>query len=49
MNISTLLREDLENVTNYSDSFHEEQLKDPTLHPTMVYLSEGKLPSQPPR
>ena len=44
MNISTLLCEDLENVTNYSDSFHEEQLKDPTLHPIMVYLSEGELP-----
>ena len=44
MNISTLLCEDLENVTNYSDIFHEEQLKDPTLHPIMVYLSEGELP-----
>ena len=41
MNISTLLCKDLENVTNYSDNFHEEQLKDPTLHPIMVYLSEG--------
>ena len=44
MNISTLLHEDLDDVTNYSDSFHEEQLKDPTLHPIMVYLSEGVLP-----
>ena len=38
MNISTLLHEDLDYVTNYSDSFHEEQLRDSTLHPIMVYL-----------
>ena len=43
MNISTLLHEDLDYVTNYSDSFHEEQLRDSTLHPIMVYLSEGLL------
>ena len=43
-NISTLLGDNPNDVANHSDSFREEQLRDPTLHPIMAYLSEGVLP-----
>ena len=43
-NISTLLGHNPNDVANHSDSFHEEQLRDPTLHPIMAYLFEGVLP-----
>ena len=42
--ISTLLHKEPDNATNCSDSFHEEQLRDPALRPIMNYLSEGPLP-----
>ena len=42
--ISTLLHKEPDNATNCSDSFHEEQLRDPALCPIMNYLSEGALP-----
>ena len=42
--ISTLLHKEPDNATNCSDSFHEEQLRDPALCPIMNYLSEGVLP-----
>ena len=41
--ISTLLHKEPNNVANCSDSFHEEQLRDPALCPIMNYLSEGVL------
>jgi len=43
MNISTLQQEDSNNVTNSTDSFHEQQLRNSTLNPIMSYLSEGIL------
>ena len=37
--ISTLLHKEPDNASNCSDSFHEEQLRDPALCPIMNYLS----------
>ena len=42
--ISTLLHKEPDDATNCSDSFHEEQLRDPALCSIMNYLSEGALP-----
>ena len=42
--ISTLLHKKPDDDTNSSNSFHEEQLRDPALYPIMNYLSKGVLP-----
>jgi len=39
--ISSLLQEDLSNVTSSSDSFHETQLRDSTLHPKCLTFQKG--------
>jgi len=44
IDISSLLQEDPNNATSSSDSFHEQKLRDSTLHPIISYISKGILP-----
>ena len=48
MDISYLLHRDPDDApddaTNCNNGFHQEQLKNPALHPIMTYLAKGVLP-----